>query len=127
MSRMFIVFSVQAFMAGAALAQGAPATAPAAFAEATQKALVQQYCQNDGRFMQCLGVDIKKDGARCADLVRSNWSFCRSTFLMTAPSSIPQSDARAYGDNLADCLRAGAVAASGKSGTEVNTCVIGAR
>ena len=127
MSRTFTVLFMQAVMATAALAQGAGPTGPAAFAEATQKALVQQYCQNDARFMQCLGVDIRKDGARCADLIRSNWAFCRSTFLMTAPASIPQADVRSYEDNLADCLRSGAVAASGKTGTAVNTCVTGAR
>lgn len=113
--------------AGAALAQGAASMAPAAFAEETQKALVQEYCQKDGRFMQCLGVDIKKEGARCAELVRSNWAFCRSNFMMTAPSSIPQADARSYGDNLADCLRAGAVAASGKSAGAVGVCMSGSR
>jgi hypothetical protein len=127
MSRTFIAFSVQALIATAAFAQGAGPTDPAAFADATQKALAQQYCQQDGRFMQCLGVDIKKDGARCAELVRGSWAFCRSTFLMTAPSSIPQSDARSYGDNLAGCVRNGALDAAGKSAGEVDACMAGAR
>jgi hypothetical protein len=127
MTKTFIAFFVQASIATAALAQGAGSTDPAAFADATQKALVQQHCEKDGRFMQCLGVDIRKDGARCADLVRGNWRFCRSTFMMTAPASIPQADARTYGDNLAECLRNGAIAASGKSAGAVAQCMAGAR
>jgi hypothetical protein len=127
MTKTFIAFLfVQAAIATAALAQGAGPTDPAAFADATQNALVQQYCEKDGRFMQCLGVDIRKDGARCADLVRGNWRFCRSTFMMTAPASIPQADARTYGDNLAECLRNGAIAAAGKSAGAVSQCM-GAR
>jgi hypothetical protein len=77
--------------------------------------------------MQCLGVDIKKDGPRCAELVRGNWAFCRSTFLMTAPTSIPQENARSYSDNLAGCVRNGAIAAAGKSAGEVDACMTGAR
>jgi hypothetical protein len=127
MTRTFIAFFVQASIATAAFAQGAGPTDPAALADATQKALVQEYCQKDGRFMQCLGVDIRKDSARCADLVRGNWAFCRSTFMMTAPGSIPQADARAYGDNLAECLRNGAIAAAGKSAGAVGQCMTGAR
>ena len=127
MLRTLIVFSMQAFMATAALAQGAASTAPAAFAEETQKALVQEYCQKDPRFMQCLGVDIKKDAARCADLVRGNWAFCRSNFMMTAPASIPAADARSYGDNLSECLRNGAINAAGKTAGAVGVCMSGSR
>ncbi|HZR69536.1 MAG TPA: hypothetical protein VFB01_10855 [Burkholderiales bacterium] len=128
MMRTFIALLVQAVLAGTALAQGAGASMePAALADGTQKALVQQYCDKDGRFMRCLGVDIKKDAARCADLVRGNWVFCRRTFMMTAPASIPASDARGYTDNLADCLRSGAIAAAGKSAGAVDQCMAGAR
>jgi hypothetical protein len=126
MSRTIIAFLVQASIATAAFAQGAGPIDPAAFADATQRALVQQYCQQDGRFMQCLGVDIRKDAARCAELVGSNGSFCRSSFMMTAPASIPQADARTYGDNLAECLRSGAIAAAGKAAGAVAQCM-GAR
>jgi len=126
MSHTWIAFLLQTILVTLAFAQGGT-TDSAAFADAAQKALVQRYCEKDGRFMQCLGVDIRKDAARCAELVRSNWGFCRSTFLMTAPASIPQGDARSYSDNLASCLSDGAVAASGKSGAAVNTCVTGAR
>jgi hypothetical protein len=127
MIRMLTAFFVQLSIATAACAQGALATDPAALADATQKALVQQYCQQDGRFMRCLGIDIAKDAARCAELVRSNWAFCRSNFMMTAPGSIPQADARTYGDNLADCLRSGAIAAAGKSAGAVGACMAGGR
>jgi hypothetical protein len=123
MGKRYIALLAQALLVAAAHAQ----TPPAAFAEAAQKSLVQQYCDKDGRFMECLGVDIKKDAARCAELIRSNWAFCRSTFMMTAPSSIPASDARSYGDNLADCARTGAVAASGKSAGAVDACMAAAR
>ena len=114
--------AVQAVVVTVAFAQGGP-IGSAAFAEAAQKALVQEYCESDGRFMQCLGVDVKKDGTRCAELMRGNWSFCRSTFMMTAPASIPQEDARAYRDNLAGCLRSGAIAAVGKSAGSVDVCM----
>jgi hypothetical protein len=127
MSKTFIAFFAQGLIATAAFAQGAGSTDPAAFADATQKALVQEYCQKDGRFMQCLGVDIKKESARCADLVRGNWNFCRRTFMMTAPASIPLIDARTYGDNLAECLRSGAIAAAGKSAGPVALCMTGSR
>jgi hypothetical protein len=120
MSKTFIVFFVQALIATTAFAQ---ASDPGAFADAAQNALVQQYCEKDGRFMQCLGVDIKKDSARCADLMRGNWRFCRSTFMMTAPASIPPADARTYGDNLAECVRSGAISAAGKSAGAVGLCM----
>ena len=123
MIRILIALLVHAVLVGTALAQGAGAVDPASLADGTQKALVQQYCDKDGRFMGCLGVDIKKDAARCADLVRGNWAFCRRTFMMTAPASIQASDARGYTDNLADCLRAGAVAAAGKSQGAVDQCM----
>ena len=118
-----IALLAQSIQVTAAFAQ----TAPAAFADAAQKTLAEQYCEKDGRFMQCLGVDIKKDGAQCIKLMRSNWSFCRSTFLMTSPASIPPADARSYIDNLATCARSGAIAASGKPAGEVDACMAGAR
>jgi hypothetical protein len=126
--RIFIAFLVQAALATAAFAQGAGGTvSPAAVAEAAQKALVQQHCEKDGRFMQCLGVDIKKDAGRCAELLRSNWAFCRSTFMMTAPSTIPLADASSYSDNLAGCVRSGAIGAAGKAAGAVEACMAGAR
>ena len=123
MCKTFIALVAQAILVTAAFAQ----TAPAAFADATQKALAQQYCQTDGRFMQCLGVDIMKDAARCTELLRSNWAFCRSTFMMTAPASIPQADAASYSDNLAGCVRSGAIAAAGKSAGAVEVCMASGR
>jgi hypothetical protein len=123
MVRTLIALLVQALLVGTALAQGAGGMDPASLADGTQKALVQQYCEKDGRFMDCLGVDIRKDAARCAELVRGKWAFCRSTFMMTAPGSIPASDARGYTDNLADCLRNGAIVAAGKSAGAVSQCM----
>lgn len=123
MSKTFIALSIQILVATSAFAQGAAPIDPAAFADATQKALVQQHCQQDGRFMQCLGVDIRKDAARCAELVGSNGAFCRSSFMMTVPASIPPAEARTYGDNLAECLRSGAIAAAGKPAGAVAQCM----
>jgi len=123
--RMLAMLACAAFAATAQAQSGG--TAPAAFVEEAQKALIQQYCDKDPRFMQCLGVDAKKEGARCAELMRSNWGFCRSTFMMTAPAAIPASDARGYTDNLADCLRNGAIAAAGKPAGAVASCMSGAR
>jgi hypothetical protein len=127
MSRTFIALFAQILLAGAALAQGAGGADPASFADATQKAVIQQYCEKDGRLMHCLGVDISKARARCADLVRSKWAFCRSTFMMTAPESIPLADARTYGDNLSDCLRNGAIVSAGKSAGTVGLCMTDSR
>jgi len=123
MGKIFIVLAAHAVFATAAFAQ----TAPAAFADATQKALVQQYCEKDPRFMQCLGVDVRKEGARCADLMRSNWAFCRSTFMMTAPASVSAADARSHSDNLEGCMRTGAIAATGKAAGAVEACMTGAK
>jgi hypothetical protein len=125
MSKTFIALSIQALVATSAFAQVSGPTDPAAFADATQRALVQEHCQKDGRFMRCLGVDIGKDAARCAELMRGSWAFCRSTFMMTAPAAIPQADARTYGDNLAECLRSGAITAAGKSAGAVGQCMSG--
>jgi hypothetical protein len=95
-----------------------------AFLDFAEGRMTQYYCDRDGTYMKCLGVDIRSDRGRCAELVRQGAAQCRQRLSSSLPASIPEGpEFNRHAGEFSRCLGHSVIAVSGKPFGEVDKCL----
>jgi len=95
-----------------------------AFLDFAESRMTQYYCERDGTYMQCLGVDIRSNNSRCVDLVRQGARECRQRLLPGMPASVPEGpEFNRYAGEFSRCLGLTIISVSGKPFNEVDKCL----
>jgi hypothetical protein len=130
MHRPAFVLLLSIFVSSTALADTTPdrrATKPMnkfLFIDVFENKSVEQYCVKDDRYMQCLGVDIRKNKDRCIELVRRGASECKQRILSVMPESISEKqEISRFAYDFSLCLAMNVATVAGTSVTDLNNCL----